>query len=84
MSIEQHQQLISEINSQDPHMMEAARTVQHYTEMCKNGELTREEYVELIEDIKREINIRDAMIELENLQRLNTAINGLVSIAKMV
>lgn len=83
MSIEQNQQLLFEIDSQNPMMMEAAKTVHQYTEMCKNGQLNREEYIELIEDIKREMNIREAMVELVNLQRLNTAINGLVTIAKM-
>lgn len=84
MSIEQNQQLLEEINSQDPHMMEAARLAHHYTGMFQNGELSKDEYIELVADIQRQINIREAMIELENLQRLNTAINGMINIAKLV
>jgi hypothetical protein len=84
MSIEQNQQLLTEINSHNSDCNEAAKLVFQYTEMCKRGEVSKEEFVELIEDIQRQMNIRASMVELENLQRLNTAINGLINIAKMV
>jgi polyhydroxyalkanoate synthesis regulator phasin len=52
--------------------------------MCKRGEISKEEYAELVEDVQRQVNIQASMAELEAMQRLNTAINGLISIAKLV
>lgn len=83
MTIEGNQQILTEISSQNSTVMEAARTVYLYTEMCKKGQLSQEEYVELISDIQRHMNINNSMIELENLQKLNTAINGLITIARL-
>lgn len=84
MSIEQNQHLLVEVAAGNGILSEAARVAHHYTELCLKGEISKEEYVELIADIQREANIKEGMNDLENLQRLNTAINGLISIAKMV
>jgi hypothetical protein len=83
MSLEYNQSLLASISSQNPDVMAAAATVNQYTEMCKQGQISKEEYAELIKDVQRQINIQASMAELEAMERLNTAINGLVNIAGM-
>ena len=84
MSIEYNQSLLASISSSNPDVNAAAQQVNQLTEMCKAGQISKEEYAELIEDVQRQVNIQKNMAELESLERLNTAINGLISIAKMV
>lgn len=83
MSIEYNQSLLGTISSTNPDINAAAQQVNVLTEMCKKGEISREEYVELVEDVQRQVNIQKNMAELESLERLNTAINGLITIAKL-
>ena len=52
--------------------------------MCKAGQISRDEYVQLVEDVQRQVNIQANMAELQSMERLNTAINGLLNIAKML
>lgn len=84
MSIEYHQSLLASISSSNPNLNAAAQQVHELTEMCKRGEITKEEYAELVEDVQRQVNIQANVAELEALERLNTAMNGLINIAKMV
>lgn len=84
MTIEYHQSLLASISSSNPDLVAAASEVNNLTELCKRGEITQEEYCELIADIQRKVNIQANMAELEAMERLNTAINGLISIAKLV
>lgn len=84
MTIEYHQSLLAEISSSNPDVMAAAANVQEYTEMFKSGQLNKDEYADLIEDIQRQINIQSHMAELQSMERINTAINGLINIAKVV
>lgn len=84
MSVEYNQQLLSSVQSNDPEFMQAALSANELTEMCKAGQISKEEYAELLRDIQRKININQSMSELENLSRLNTAINGLIAIAGAV
>lgn len=83
MSIEYHQSLLANLSSQNPDLNAAAQQINELTEMCKAGQISREEYVELCEDVQRKVNIEANMAELQALERLNTAINGLISIAKL-
>lgn len=82
--IQYHQSLLASISSQNPDINAAAATVNQYTEMCKAGELSPAEYTELIKDVQRQINIQASMAELEAMERLNTAINGLINVASLV
>jgi len=84
MSIEYNQSLLASISSQNPDVTAAAQQVNQLTEMCKSGQISREEYVELIADVQRQVNIQENMAELESMEMLNTAINGLIMIAKAV
>jgi len=83
MTIEYNQSLLSKISSQNPDITSAAAQVARYTEMCNSGELSRGEFVELVEDVQRQVNIQANMAELEAMETLNTAINGLIAIAKV-
>lgn len=84
MSIEYNQSLLASISSSNPNINAAAQQVNQLTEMCKAGQISREEYVELVEDVQRQVNIQANMAELQSMERLNTAINGLITIAKIV
>jgi predicted ATP-grasp superfamily ATP-dependent carboligase len=82
--IQYNQSLLASISSQNPDVNAAAATVNQYTEMCKAGQISPAEYAELIKDVQRQINIQANMAELEAMETLNTAINGLISIASLV
>jgi polyhydroxyalkanoate synthesis regulator phasin len=84
MTIEYNQSLLASISSSNPDLNAAVQQVNELTEMCKRGEISKDEYAELVEDVQRQVNIQASMAELEAMQRLNTAINGLISIAKLV
>jgi polyhydroxyalkanoate synthesis regulator phasin len=84
MTIEYNQSLLASISSSNPDINAAAEQVQQYTEMCKSGQISKEEYVELVEDVQRTVNIQANMADLEGMERLNTAINGLITIARIV
>lgn len=84
MTIEYHQSALASISSENPNLSAAADQINQLTEMCKIGQISKEEYIALCEDVQRQVNIQSNMAELQSLERLNTAINGLVNIAKLV
>jgi polyhydroxyalkanoate synthesis regulator phasin len=83
MSVEQHQTILHSIDSRNPDVTGVADQINEYTEMVKRGELSTSEYADLLRDTQRQIEINKHMIELENLEKLNTAINGLIKIASL-
>lgn len=83
-TIEENQRILGNVNSQNPDVNNMAATINQYTEMCKNNEITREEYAQLLQDIQSQVNINAHMVEQQNLILMNTAINGLINIAKLV
>jgi polyhydroxyalkanoate synthesis regulator phasin len=82
--IEYQQGILASVRTQNPMLNEAAAKVQEYTEMCKAGQISKEEYAELVLDVQRAINIQENMADLETMEKLNTAMNGLISIARVV
>ncbi len=86
MSVEQHQQTLLACyqNSADPGLQSAAEQANSYTEMMKAGQINRDEYVELMEDIQRQANINKSVEHQQLLIHMNTAINGLINLAKLV
>ena len=84
MSLEYQQSVLASLGNDQPDLAAAAAQVNQLTESLKAGEISAEEYVELVEDIQRQINIQGYMSELEGMVRLNTAINALLLIVKMV
>jgi hypothetical protein len=83
MTIEYNQSLLASISSQNPDVNAAAAQVNQYTEMCKAGQLSRDEYAQLLRDIQSQINIQAAMAELDSMEKLNTAITGLITLASL-
>ena len=71
-------------SSTDPAIQNAANLTNQYTEMLKAGEISRDEYVEILADIQRSIVISEQMLEMEAKQRLNLAINGLINVAGLI
>jgi predicted ATP-grasp superfamily ATP-dependent carboligase len=84
MTVEYNQSLLASISSQNPDVNAAVQYVNQYTEMFKAGQISKEEYVQLVEDVQRTVNIRGQMAELEAMQKLNTAINGLLNLAALI
>jgi len=86
MSVEQHQQQLGECfhGTDDKALKGIADQANNYTELMKAGQLNREEYVELLEDLQRQANINNSVEHQQLLIHMNTAINGLISIAKIV
>ena len=69
--------------SQDPNVKQAAETANQYTEMLKAGQITKEEYVELMQDVARTNEVNKSMGHFEALEYMNVAINGLITLAKL-
>ena len=84
MTVEYNQSLLASISSQDPDINAAVQYVNQYTEMFKAGQISKEEYVQLVEDVQKTVNIRGQMAELESMEKLNTAINGLLNLASLI
>jgi hypothetical protein len=86
MSVEQHQQALLESynGSVDPTVQESAHTANQYTEMFKSGEINKDEYIEMMQDIVRVNNINRSMDNMQVMEHMNTAINGLINLASLV
>jgi len=84
MSVETFQgQLGQAYTSQDPAISQAALSANQYTEMFKQGQLTKDEYQQAISDIAVSARINQSMNDMANLEMLNTAINGLITLASL-
>jgi polyhydroxyalkanoate synthesis regulator phasin len=77
-------ELLMLASSNDPVIQTEANTVGEYTEMMKAGKLSNDEYIELLHDVQNTINIHQNMSEMQAKERLNVAINGLISLASLV
>jgi hypothetical protein len=86
MSVEQFQQQLLECfnGSQDSNVQAAAQTANQYTEMVKSGQLSREEYVQLLSDIQQTNIINKSVDNQQAMEYMNVAINGLINIASIV
>jgi hypothetical protein len=85
MSVEQLQQQLGECfnGSQDPNVQQAAQTANQYTEMFKAGQLSKDEYTQLIADIARTNEINKSVDNQQVLEYMNVAINGLITLASL-
>jgi len=84
MSVETFQgQLGQAFTSPDPAIQQAANTANQYTEMFKAGQLTKEEYMQAISDLNNTARIQQSMNDMANLEMLNTAITGLITLASL-
>jgi hypothetical protein len=85
MSVEQFQQQLLECfnGTQDSNVQTAAQTANQYTEMVKAGQLSKEEYVQLLSDIEQTNIINKSVDNQQVMEYMNTAITGLINIAKI-
>jgi hypothetical protein len=84
MSVETYQGLLGQAyTSSDPAIKQAAETANQYTEMFKAGQLTKEEYQQAIADLATMARINQSMNDMQKLEMLNTAINGLITLASL-
>lgn len=84
MTVEHNQQLLGQAySSPDPAIREAASNAQQYTEMFKQGQLSKDEYQQAIADLAIQARINQSMNDLSRLEMLNTAINGLINLASL-
>jgi hypothetical protein len=85
MTLEEHQQQLSQVyfSSQDPAVKAGAEITNQYTEMLKQNQLSKGEYLQLIADVRNTTNITMMMNEMANLELLNTAINGLIDVVTL-
>jgi hypothetical protein len=84
MTIELYQSDLASVDSRNPDVTEAAAQAHQYTEMCKAGQISREEYIQLMKDIQSMLNVNQHLVEQQNLVLMNNAINGLINIASLV
>lgn len=81
---ELQQQLADIVNSGDEALAQAAANVHLLTEQARSGELSSAELKEILEDMQRQLSIITEMSQLELKEKLNTVINGLITIAVAV
>ena len=81
---ELQQQLADLVNSDDPVFANAAQQVNELTEQTKAGQLSSTELKEILEDMQRQLSIINEMSQLEFKEKLNTVLNGLITIAAVV
>lgn len=72
---------LNSVESQNPAINSEVDAIHQYTEAVKSGEITPAEYKDLLLDIQRTLNINAQHVEQDNLNTLNTCINGLINIA---
>jgi len=85
MSVEQYQQQLGECfnGSQDPNVQQAAQTANQYTEMFKAGQISKDEYQQLLSDIQQTNIINKSVDNQQVMEYMNTAINGLLTLASL-
>jgi len=71
-------------NPDDENTRQVATATAVYTEELRTGNISQNEYAELLQDLQRQIVITENMSQFETKQRLNTAITALVTIASAV
>jgi len=70
--------------SQDPNVQTAAANANQYTEMFKQGQMTKDEYTQVMSDIARTNEINRSADNLQVLEYMNVTINALISLASAV
>ena len=78
---EVNQHLADLANCGDPTFANAAQYVQSVVQQAHSGELSPSEMAEVLADVQKQLQIIQDMSQLAFKEKLNTAINGLISIA---
>ena len=84
MTVETYQgQLGQAHTSPDPVIQQAAADANQITELFKAGQISKDEYQQLMADLAVTARINQSMNDLARLEMLNTAINGLINLASL-
>jgi len=81
------QQIIDSIQgtqTNDPRALAIAQSLAEYTQAFQAGQMSKDEYLELIQDLQRESLINAQCDDLAAKERLNTIINAVVSAASVL
>ena len=81
------QDIITEIESipcNDPTLLPLGNALHQYTKQFQSGELSKDEYLELVQDLHTEHLLHAQCSDLAAKEQLNTIINGLIALAGAV
>lgn len=81
------QDIINEIESipcDDPALLPLGNALHQYTKQYQSGELSKDEYLELLQDLHTEQLINAQCNDLHAKERLNTICNVVIAGAKML
>ena len=82
MNLDQiYAELTELVNSGDPQFANAANHIGQMAQQCQQGQMSKDELAEILQDIQRQINILQNMEQMAFKEKLNTCINGLLAIA---
>jgi hypothetical protein len=81
------QDIINEIESipcDDPTLLPLGNALHQYTRQYQSGELSKDEYLELLQDLHTEQLINAQCADLHAKERLNTICNGVINAANLL
>jgi hypothetical protein len=81
MSVEQ--QLEALFNTGDPSLQDLATRANDLKNALTSGQISRGEFIEMLEDLVHEKNINESVQDLQVKISVNTAITALVNLASM-
>jgi len=86
MTVEEFQQQLMQCitGSSDPTVTQSAKTANQYTELFKSGQISKDEYIDAISDIAYTNKIAQSATNIQFMENMNAAINGLISLAEIV
>jgi membrane-bound lytic murein transglycosylase B len=79
-----YQELTNLVNCGDQTISDAANFVGQVTTQAHQGQMSPAELTETLQDVQRQIQIIQDMNSLEFKEKLNTLINGIITIASAV
>ncbi len=81
MSVEQ--QLEALFNTGDPSLQDLATRANDLKKALESGQISKGEFVEMLQDLAREKNINESAHDLQVKIAVNTALEALVNVASM-
>ena len=85
MNLNEIDQALAELsNCGDPAFANAANQVREMTQQALAGQLSKEDLKEILSDMQRQLDIIQEMNQLAFKEKLNTVLNGLITIASAV
>jgi hypothetical protein len=82
MSVEQ--QLEALFNTGNPDLQDLATRANDLKNALANGQISKSEFMEMLQDLAHEKNINESAHDLEVKEAVNMALNALVAVAQAV